>query len=53
MDLIWYGTASVEAVCGEGKLLFDPFVPLKGSSVKVGIEEYDGFSAVFLTHCHL
>ena len=53
MDLIWHGTASVELVCGEGKLLFDPFVPLKGSPVKVRIDEYDGFSDVFVTHCHL
>lgn len=53
MDLIWLGTASVELVCEQGKLLFDPFVPLKGSSVRVGIEEYDDFSHIFLTHCHL
>ena len=53
MDLIWHGTASVEMICGEGKLLFDPFVPLKGSPIKVSIDEYDGFSDIFVTHCHL
>ena len=53
MDLIWHGTASVEAVCAEGRLLFDPFVPLKGSPVKLSVDEYDGFSDIFVTHCHL
>ena len=37
MDLIWHGTAAVEAVCRQGKILFDPFVPLRGSPVS-GIE---------------
>ena len=53
MDLIWHGTASVELVCEKGKLLFDPFVPLRASPVKVSLEEFDGFSHVFVTHCHL
>lgn len=53
MELIWHGTASVEAVCGQGRLLFDPFVPLKGSPVKGSIADYDGFSDIFVTHCHL
>ncbi|MCR5576458.1 MAG: MBL fold metallo-hydrolase [Oscillospiraceae bacterium] len=53
MELIWHGTASMEAVCGQGRLLFDPFVPLKGSSVKTCIADYDGFSDIFVTHCHL
>lgn len=53
MQLIWHGTASVEAVCGKGKILFDPFVPLKGSDVDVKIDEFDGFSHIFVTHGHL
>ena len=53
MDLIWHGTASIEAVCAEGKILFDPFVPLKGSPIAVRVEEFDGFSHIFITHCHL
>lgn len=53
MELIWHGTASIEAVCEQGRILFDPFVPLKGSPVRVGIEEFDGFSHIFVTHCHL
>lgn len=53
MELIWHGTASIEAVCAQGRILFDPFVPLKGSPVKVTIDEFDGFSDIFVTHCHL
>ena len=53
MQLIWHGTASVEAVCEKGRILFDPFVPLKGSDVDVRIEEFDGFSDIFVTHGHI
>lgn len=53
MHLIWHGTASVEVVCREGRILFDPFVPLKGSSVPVKAEDFDGFSDIFITHGHL
>ncbi len=53
MDLTWFGTASIVAECRQGKLLFDPFVPLKGSPVNVRIEEFDGYSDIFVTHCHL
>lgn len=53
MDLIWHGTASIEAICGQGRILFGLFVPLKGSPVDVRLEEFDGFSHIFVTHCHL
>ena len=52
-DLIWHGTASIEAICDGGRILFDPFVPLKGSPVDVRAEEFDGFSHIFVTHGHL
>ena len=52
MHLIWHGTAAIEAVCETGRILFDPFVPFKGSPVKVELSEYDGFSDIFVTHCH-
>ena len=52
MKLIWHGTASVEIVCEKGRILFDPFVPLKGADVPVRIEDYDGFTAIFVTHGH-
>ena len=52
MELIWHGTASIEARCGEGRILFDPFVPFRGSAVKTLIGDFDGFSQLFVTHCH-
>ena len=53
MHLIWHGTASVEAVCGQGRILFDPFVPLKGSPVDVKLADFDGFTDIFVTHGHI
>ncbi len=50
--MLWHGTASVEFVCAEGRILFDPFVPLKGSDVPVKIEDFDGFAGIFVTHGH-
>lgn len=52
MKFIWHGTASVELISDCGSILFDPFVPLKGSTVPVKIEDFDGFSDVFVTHGH-
>ena len=52
MELIWHGTASLEVRCGAGKLLFDPFVPFRGSAVQTRLEDFDGFSDIFVTHCH-
>ena len=50
--IMWHGTASVELVSDCGRILFDPFVPLKGSPVSVKIEDFDGFTDVFVTHGH-
>ena len=56
MKLIWHGTASVEIISGQNstpsRILFDPFVPLAGSDVPVKIEDYDGYSDIFVTHGH-
>lgn len=52
MNVIWHGTASIELENEEGKILFDPFVPLEGSKVAVTLEDYDGFSDIFVTHGH-
>ena len=30
-----HGTAAIELECDSGRILFDPFVPLKGSDVNV------------------
>lgn len=50
--IIWHGTASVELISDCGRILFDPFVPLKGSLVPVTIEDFDGFTDIFVTHGH-
>ncbi|MDE6411552.1 MAG: MBL fold metallo-hydrolase [Clostridia bacterium] len=53
MEIIWHGTASIELRTKEGKILFDPFVPLHGSKVDVKLEDFDGFNDIFITHGHL
>lgn len=53
MRLVWHGTASIEIVSEGGRLLFDPFVPLKGSPVPVKLADFDGFTDIFVTHGHL
>ena len=50
--IIWHGTASVELISDCGRILFDPFVPLKGSPVPVKIDDFDGFTDIFVTHGH-
>lgn len=52
MLIVWHGTAAVEIACGDSKILFDPFVPLKHSLVDVTLEEFDGFRDIFVTHGH-
>ena len=52
MKAVWHGTASIELINGQGRILFDPFVPLKGSPVPVTIEEFDGYTDIFVTHGH-
>ena len=53
MQLKWHGTASVEVINASGRLLFDPFVPLKSSGIDVRMEDYDGFDTIFVTHGHI
>ena len=53
MEIKWHGTASIEMKNQTGRILFDPFVPLKGSVVPVKIEDYDGINDIFITHGHL
>lgn len=53
MEIRWYGTASVEIRCSEGKILFDPFVPLASVDADTKIEDFDGFDKIFITHGHV
>ncbi|MBQ7599221.1 MAG: MBL fold metallo-hydrolase [Clostridia bacterium] len=52
MKLKWFGTASVALTGPSGSILFDPFVPLKGSDVDTKLEDFDGFGHIFVTHGH-
>ncbi len=36
-----------------GRILFDPFVPFPGSAVPVALQDFDGFSDIFVTHGHV
>lgn len=53
MEIVWHGTASIELRTSGGKILFDPFVPLKGSPVGITAEDFDGFEDILITHGHL
>ena len=52
MKIIWHGTAAVEYVCDVGRILFDPFVPLRGAIHQTDLSEYDGFTDILVTHGH-
>ena len=52
MKIIWHGTASIEISTHNGSILFDPFVPLKGSPIDIKLEEFVGFDDIFITHGH-
>lgn len=52
LKLVWHGTASVELICDNGKIAFDPFIPLKGSAADVKTEDFDGIRDVLITHGH-
>ncbi len=53
MKILWHGTAAIEIRSETTTILFDPFVPLKGSDVPVKLSDYDGFKTVFVTHGHI
>lgn len=52
MKIRWYGTASFSLETKETKLLFDPYVPMRGSKVKTKVEDYAGFKNIVITHAH-
>lgn len=54
MIVKWYGTASVGITDErtQTKILFDPFVPLKGSDVKITYDDFDDYDTIFITHGH-
>lgn len=52
MKIKWYGTASVSVETENSKVLFDPYVPMKGSTVKTKVGDYAGFKDIVITHAH-
>lgn len=52
MKLTWYGTAGLGITSGETSLLFDPFIPLRGSKVRIQAQDFDGYPTVVATHAH-
>lgn len=53
MKITWYGTVAISIETEYSKILFDPFVPISGSRVKVDQKDFEGYSHIFLTHGHL
>lgn len=52
MEIKWYGTASISIKSNNYSLLFDPFVPLKGSNVPTKTTDFDCFDTILITHGH-
>jgi L-ascorbate metabolism protein UlaG (beta-lactamase superfamily) len=53
MKLTWFANATLLIEAGGERLLFDPFVPLKGAENMVTAEDYERDNKIFITHGHL
>ncbi len=52
MKVTWFGTASLAVETATGRLLIDPFFPLKGSPTRVAPDAYAGYEDILVTHGH-
>lgn len=52
MKITWFGTASLAVETAAGRLLIDPFFPLKGSPTRVAPDAYAGYEDILVTHGH-
>ena len=52
MKITWFGTASLAVETAKGRLLIDPFYPLKGSPTRVPSDAYSGYRTILVTHGH-
>ena len=52
MKLTWLGTAAFVLESGKEKILFDPFLQLRGGNVALSEEDLLRYDTVFITHCH-
>lgn len=53
MKIKWFGTASIAIESGNDRILFDPFIPMKGSDVNVTEEDFKGYEHILVTHGHV
>ena len=51
-NITWYGTACFGLQCGTDRILFDPFLELKGGSYSADPGEWMQYDTIFVTHCH-
>lgn len=51
-NLTWFGTACFGLQYGEDRILFDPFLQLKGGSYSVDPGDWSKYDTIFVTHCH-
>ena len=52
MKAAWFGTASLAVEAAGGRLLIDPFFPLKGSPTRVDPAAFRGVGHILVTHGH-
>ena len=52
MIIKWYGTAAVSIETENGRVLFDPFLPLPGSVADTQLIDFHGFRDLVITHAH-
>jgi len=52
MKLTWYGTACISLKTDNAAIIFDPYIPRKGSETPSAEEEYLKFDNILVTHGH-
>lgn len=52
MKVTWFAAASLAVETTAGRLLIDPFFPLKGSPTRVAPDTYAGYDDILVTHGH-
>ena len=52
MKITWMGTASFSIESGGERLLFDPYLQMRGGENFVSFDDLLEFDTVFVTHCH-
>lgn len=53
MKITWYGTASISVETENSAVLFDPYIPCKGSKTPSAEKEFLNFKNIVITHGHV